>query len=78
MSTLTQIESAVAGLPTEEQWSLLAWLQSRLLATPRSAGGARDRDVWLAELAELRSKTHTGASGVSLQQILDDAREDRV
>lgn len=30
MSTLLQIESAVATLPPDEQWSLLAWLQGRL------------------------------------------------
>ena len=30
MSTLVQIESAVAGLPQQDQWTLLAWLQGRL------------------------------------------------
>ena len=30
MSTLIQIESAVAGLPMQDQWSLLTWLQGRL------------------------------------------------
>lgn len=37
MSTLLQIESAVAGLPPQEQWSLLNWLQRRLAATPDAA-----------------------------------------
>lgn len=36
MSTLTQIESAVAGLPPQEQWSLLTWLQGRLMASPQA------------------------------------------
>jgi hypothetical protein len=30
MSTLLQIESAVATLPPDEQWSLLTWLQAKL------------------------------------------------
>jgi hypothetical protein len=30
MSTLIQIESAVATLPPDEQWSLLNWLQDKL------------------------------------------------
>jgi len=37
MSTLVQIESAVAGLPPQEQWSLLAWLQARLSGTSKPA-----------------------------------------
>jgi hypothetical protein len=34
MSSLPQIESAVAGLPPQDQWSLLVWLQNRLEPTP--------------------------------------------
>jgi hypothetical protein len=34
MSTLVQIESAVADLPAQDQWSLLAWLQRRLKNAP--------------------------------------------
>ena len=30
MSTLTQIEAAVVDLPSQDQWSLLKWLQKRL------------------------------------------------
>ncbi len=43
MSTLAQIESEVVGLPPQEQWSLLTWLQARLMAvpsTPRPGAGA--------------------------------------
>ena len=36
MSTLVQIESAVAGLPQQDQWTLLAWLQGRLSSAPAS------------------------------------------
>lgn len=35
MSSLLQIESAVAGLPPQEQWSLLSWLQKRLEKHPQ-------------------------------------------
>lgn len=35
MSTLVQIESAVAGLPQQDQWTLLAWLQSRLVGASK-------------------------------------------
>jgi len=34
MKTLVQIESAVAELPSEDQWSLLTWLQGRLTSAP--------------------------------------------
>jgi hypothetical protein len=34
MSSLLQIESAIAGLPPQQQWLLLSWLQSRLAAEP--------------------------------------------
>ncbi|MEZ5383902.1 MAG: hypothetical protein R3F13_00150 [Prosthecobacter sp.] len=37
MSTLVQIESAVAGLPPQDQWTLLTWLQDRLRGTRQPA-----------------------------------------
>ncbi len=78
MSTLVEIESAVANLPPQEQWSLLEWLQ-RQLAAGRNATALepKRRQEWLAELAELRSRTHTGKPGVPLQELMDDLREDR-
>lgn len=36
MSTLVQIESAVAGLPMQDQWMLLTWLQGRLTDAPKT------------------------------------------
>ena len=36
MSTLVQIESAVADLPERDQRSLLTWLQGRLDAAPQA------------------------------------------
>lgn len=79
MSTLLEIESAVAGLPPQEQRSLLEWLQRQLVSKRSPAvAGSSDRNEWLAELAELRSRTHTGKQGVPLQQVMDDLREERV
>jgi hypothetical protein len=78
MSTLVQIESAVAGLPPQDQWSLLTWLQKLLSKTPATqAAIPSDRQAWLAELAELRARTHAGKQGVPLQQLMDELREDR-
>jgi hypothetical protein len=78
VSTLVQIESAVAGLPPQDQWLLLNWLQGRLMAAPKAQALKTDeRQEWLAELAELRAKTHTGVQGVPLQEVMDDLREDR-
>ncbi len=78
MSTLVEIETAVAGLPSQEQWSLLAWLQ-RQLAAGRKADvfDPKRRQDWLAELAELGNRTRTGKQGVPLQELMDDLRGDR-
>jgi hypothetical protein len=78
MSTLIQIESAVAQLPQQDQWSLLSWLQGVLSRSAPAVGAVQaDRKNWLAELAELRATTHTGRQGVPLQQMMDELREDR-
>ena len=78
MSTLVEIESAVANLPQQEQWSLLEWLQSRLPAKREvQVNSMEDRKQWLAELAELRARGATGKTGSSIQEIMDDIREDR-
>ena len=82
MSTLVQIESEVVGLPPQEQWSLLTWLQARLTAVPNASGSVRGQtqaeiDGWLAELDQLKTETHTGKEGVPLQELMDELREDR-
>ena len=78
MSTLVQIESEVVGLPPQEQWTLLTWLQRRLAtATALDQPELRSRQEWLAELAELRAKTRTGLQGAGSQDILDELREER-
>jgi hypothetical protein len=78
MSTLVEIESAVSSLPPQDQLSLLDWLQRRLRETqPATVSSLDDHKKWLAELAELRARGATGKSGASIQQIMDDIREDR-
>jgi hypothetical protein len=81
MNNLLQIESVVAALPKQDQRSLLSWLQDLLhRGNPeQSHRGARaqERRAWLAELAELRSQTHTGKQGMPLQQMMDELREER-
>lgn len=78
MSNLVQIESAVAGLPPQDQWSLLSWLEARLRSVPKPQTLVMsDRQAWLGELAELRARTHTGKAGVPLQELMDDLREER-
>ena len=66
------------GLPPQEQWTLLTWLQGRLTpATALDQADLRSRQEWLAELAELREKTRTGLQGARTQDILDELREER-
>jgi hypothetical protein len=82
MSTLVQIESAVAGLPQQEQWSLLVWLQTRLTREPRGTvlpqqQSQADLEQWLANLAVLRAQTSAGRAVVPLQQLMDDIRDER-
>jgi len=77
MSTLREIESAVASLPAPEQRTLLAWLQS-LVETRSEPAFQRQarRDAWLQKLAERRQRGVTGKAGTPLQQIMDDLRGD--
>ena len=78
MSRLVQIESEVVGLPPQEQWTLLTWLQRRLTSVPAAERpDQRARKEWLADLAELRAKTQTERQGVPMQEILDELREER-
>jgi hypothetical protein len=79
MSTLPEIESAVAELPAQEQWTLLSWLQGRL--NPSSSlqkALTNGRKEWLNSLSELRLRTQTGNQGIPLQHLMDELREDRL
>lgn len=81
MSTLVQIESAVAGLPAQEQWTLLTWLQDQLKTVPKppeTKGAASSaHQEWLADLERLRAQTNTGRQGIPQQELMDEIREDR-
>ena len=80
MSTLAEIESAVDGLPRPEQVTLLEYLRRRLAgAAPGSAASAVDaqrRQLWLAELRQLRERNATGGTGAPLQQVMDEIRDE--
>ena len=82
MSTLVQIESAVAGLPHDEQWSLLNWLQARLAERPgglvaQHTDTPAETEEWMAELEKLRESIDTGRAGISIGQLMDEIREER-
>lgn len=74
MTTLVEIEEAVADLAHHDQRVLLQWLQDRLKNTEL---GAPDTAEWLAELADLRARTGTGVPGTSIDEMIDDLREER-
>jgi hypothetical protein len=66
----------VESLPQKEQWSLLAWLQTRL--TGKGERSSIDREQWLKELAHLRSKNGIHSAGIPMQELLDEVREERL
>lgn len=75
MSTLVQIESAVTALPPQDQWSLLAWLQGRLMrATVPQTPEAVDRPQWLDEVRALREQCSTGKPGTPVEQLISEIR----
>jgi len=75
MSTLVQIESAVADLPPQEQWSLLSWLQARLRSEPKlEQPSAALCPTWLEEVRQLREKCSTGKPGTSVEQLISEIR----
>jgi len=72
MSTLVQIESAVACLPQDEQWTLLEWLQKRL----RGASDAqRDESETLKAFRRLQKEVALTSEGaVAWKDSIKDAR----
>ena len=81
MSTLAEIEQAVATLPRPEQETLWQHLSRRLF--PPAGGAAQDtadaeqRRRWLEELRQVRDRNATGKTGAPLQQVMDDLRGER-
>ncbi len=75
MSTLVQIESAVAELPPQEQWSLLSWLQARLRSEPKvEQPSATQHPAWLEEVRQLREQCATGKPGTLVEQLVSEIR----
>ncbi|HBJ83013.1 MAG TPA: hypothetical protein DDZ88_03890 [Verrucomicrobiales bacterium] len=75
MNTLVQIESAVAELPPQEQWSLLSWLQARLRSVPKEYQPSADqRPAWLEEVRQMREACTTGKPGTSVEQLITEIR----
>ena len=81
MSTLAEIEQAVATLPRPEQETLWQHLSRRLFplagGTSQDAADAEQRRQWLEELRQVRARNVTGNIGAPLQQVMDDLREER-
>jgi len=75
MSTLVQIESAVAKLPSQDQWSLLSWLQARLKAAPKvNLTATTQQPAWLEEIRQMREACATGKPGTSVEQLITEIR----
>jgi hypothetical protein len=78
MTTLIQIEKAVAELAPVDQRSLLTWLQGRLETTALNPPSAEEtHNLWLGRLEQLRNSIGTGKTTTSTEEILDDIRSDR-
>ena len=71
MSTLVQIETAVADLPAQDQWSLLVWLQGRLKNTQQVKAEPEALRVFRQLQAEL-ALTEAGAD--QWKNAVTDAR----
>jgi hypothetical protein len=75
MSTLVEIEAAVAELPPQQQWSLLSWLQARLAGSPGAIQpSAGDQPQWLAEARVLRMQCSTGKPGTPVEELITEIR----
>jgi hypothetical protein len=74
VSTLVQIESAVAGLPTNDQWSLLTWLQGRLKDAPKPAIGTTTSEA-LKVFRQLQAEVALTPEGATAwKKAVADAR----
>jgi hypothetical protein len=78
MTTLIQIEEAVAELAPQDQKSLLSWLQGRLEQNAhKQTPLEEEHESWLNRLEQLRNSVGTGKLTTSTEDILDDLRSDR-
>jgi hypothetical protein len=75
MSTLVQIESAVAELPLDDQVSLLTWLQNRVrMSSLTRVSSKSSQPAWLEEIRQLRQKCATEKSGTPVEQLVTEIR----
>ncbi len=79
MSTVAEIEEAIAELPPEQWAEVRRWLDTHAPKVSHPARGRTQGEMeqWLVELSELRARTQTGKVGIPLQQLMDELREDR-
>jgi hypothetical protein len=77
MNTLAEIAAAAERLPMNEQHELVKQLTSKSRVQPRVLSRA-EREAWMAELAELAKRGSTGRHSISIEQILDESREERL
>lgn len=75
MSTLVQIESAVAELPAQDQWSLLAWLQGRLGNAPQTTPEPEPEPEALRVFRQLQAELAlTAEDAVAWKRTVAEAR----
>jgi hypothetical protein len=72
VSTLDQIESAVAELPSQDQRSLLVWLQGRHPATPPARPSTPEALTLFRQLQQEVRLTEAGAA--AWKAAVTDAR----
>ena len=73
MSTLTRIESEVAGLPAQDQRSLLAWLQGRLAVAPAPAKDVPE-SLWVFRQLQREAGLTAKAAEVWKAAVADSRR----
>lgn len=72
MSTLVQIETAILGLPPQDQWSLLTWLQGRLKDAPQTNTSTPEALKVFRQLQKEVKLTEAGAA--TWKNAVADAR----
>jgi hypothetical protein len=77
MSTLAEIASAAKRLPLHEQQELVKQLTSKPPVQPR-VFTREEREAWVAELAEFAKRSSTGRNSITVDQIIEESREDRI
>ena len=73
--SIHEIESEVDRLSLAEQEQLLHHIEATLRAH-RPQPGYASREQWLKNLDQLRNSIGTGATNISVEQILAESRED--